>query len=156
MPIIEVQAAANKERSSVDRGSHQRCSMKKGVLRNFIKFTGKHLCQSLFFNKVAGLRLSTLLKKRLLHRCFPVNFGKFLRTLFLQNISGRLLLHRSIIHVEGSSQAKNIETKTNYVVLIDIEKGGRYGVFYTLWKRGDKRTDLESYAPAMSKASLQE
>ena len=30
-------------------------SHKKGVLRNFTKFTGKHLCQSLFFNKVAGL-----------------------------------------------------------------------------------------------------
>ena len=29
---------------------------KKGVLKNFAKFTGKHLCQSLFFNKVAGLR----------------------------------------------------------------------------------------------------
>ena len=27
---------------------------KNGVLRNFAKFTGKHLCQSLFFNKVAG------------------------------------------------------------------------------------------------------
>ena len=54
----------------------------KGVLRNFTKFTGKHLCQSLFFNKVAGLRLATLLKKRLWHRCFPVNFVKFLRTPF--------------------------------------------------------------------------
>ena len=30
---------------------------KIGVLRNFAKFTGKHLCESLFFNKVAGLRL---------------------------------------------------------------------------------------------------
>ena len=29
--------------------------MKKGVLGNFTKFTGKHLCQSLAFNKVAGL-----------------------------------------------------------------------------------------------------
>ena len=28
---------------------------RKGVLRNFAKFTGKHLCQSFFFNKVAGL-----------------------------------------------------------------------------------------------------
>ena len=27
---------------------------KKGVLKNFAKFTGKHLCQSLFFNKVVG------------------------------------------------------------------------------------------------------
>ena len=25
---------------------------KKGVPRNFAKFTGKHLCQSFFFNKV--------------------------------------------------------------------------------------------------------
>ena len=32
------------------------CSVKKGVLRNFTKFTGKHLCQGLFFNKAAGLR----------------------------------------------------------------------------------------------------
>ena len=38
------------------RSSHQRCSFKKDVLRNFVKFTGKHLCQSLFFNKVAGLQ----------------------------------------------------------------------------------------------------
>ena len=58
---------------------------KKGVLRNFAKFTGKHLCQSLFFNKVAGLRAATLLKKRLWHRFFPVNFAKFLRAPFLQN-----------------------------------------------------------------------
>ena len=28
----------------------------KIVLKNFAKFTGKHMCQSLFFNKVAGLR----------------------------------------------------------------------------------------------------
>ena len=35
---------------------------KKGVLRNYTKFTGKHMCQSLYFNKVAGLRPATLLK----------------------------------------------------------------------------------------------
>ena len=29
---------------------------KKVVLTNFLKFTGKLLCQSLVFNKVAGLR----------------------------------------------------------------------------------------------------
>ena len=32
--------------------------MKKGVLRNFAKFIGKYLCQSLFFfDKDAGLQL---------------------------------------------------------------------------------------------------
>ena len=34
---------------------------KKGVLRNYAKFTGKHLCQSLFFNKVAGLERTPLM-----------------------------------------------------------------------------------------------
>ena len=32
--------------------------MKKGVLRDFTEFTGKHLRQSLFYNKVAGLHFS--------------------------------------------------------------------------------------------------
>ena len=52
--------------------------MRKGVLRNFTKFTGKQLCQSLFFN-------------RDLEQLFPVNFVKFLRTTLLQNTSGQLL-----------------------------------------------------------------
>ena len=33
------------------------------------------------------------IKKRLWHRCFPVNFAKFLRTPFLQSTSGQLLLN---------------------------------------------------------------
>ena len=44
---------------------------KKGVPKKFANFTGKHLHQSLFFNKVA------VLKRRLWHRCFPVYFVKF-------------------------------------------------------------------------------
>ena len=38
------------------------------------------MCQDLFFNKVAGLRPGTLLKTRLWHKCFLVNFAKFIRT----------------------------------------------------------------------------
>ena len=64
------------------RRSHQRCSVRKEGLINFVKFTGKHLCQVLFYNKVAGLDPATLLKKRLWYRCFPMNFAKFLRTPF--------------------------------------------------------------------------
>ena len=84
---------------------------KKGVLDNFIKFTGKHLCQNLFLNKVAGLsyrnqsidlqrelidgflydRPATLFKKSLWHRCFPVSFAKFLRKPFLQITSGQII-----------------------------------------------------------------
>ena len=58
------------------RSSRPEVFCKKGVLRNFTKFTRKPLCQSLFFNKVTGLRSATLLNNRLWHRCFPVNFPK--------------------------------------------------------------------------------
>ena len=44
------------------------------------------------FNKVAGLRPATLLKKRLWYSCFPVNFAKFLRTPFLKEHLMWLLL----------------------------------------------------------------
>ena len=65
------------------------------VFKNFTKFTEKHLCQSLCYNKVVDLiRLywKTLLKKRLWHMYFPVNFARFLRTPFLQNTFGQLFL----------------------------------------------------------------
>ena len=75
--------------------SHRRCSIKIGVLRNLSKFAGKHLRQVSIFVKLQalGLRPAALLKKRPWHRCFPVNFEKFERTLFLQSTSGRLLLN---------------------------------------------------------------
>ena len=63
-----------------DRSSRPEVFCKKDVLRNCAKLTGKHLCQSLFFSK--SLRPAILLKKSLWHRCFPVNFAKFLRVPF--------------------------------------------------------------------------
>ena len=51
-----------------DRSSRPVVFCKKGVLK-------------------ALMRRATLLKKRLWHRCFPVNFLKFLRIPFLQNTS---------------------------------------------------------------------
>ena len=46
------------------RSSHWSCSVKKDVLKNFTKFTGKHPWQSFFFNKVAGV-VCNFIKKRL-------------------------------------------------------------------------------------------
>ena len=69
------------------RSSRPEVFCKKDVLRNFTKFTGKHLCQSLF-----------LLKKRLWYRCFPVNFAKFLRTPFFYRTPLVVAsVHRSVI-----------------------------------------------------------
>ena len=70
----------------------RRFSVGEGVLRYFVKFTGNTSARVSFFNKVADLRPAILLKKRLWHRRFPVNFAKFSKTPFLQNTSGQLLL----------------------------------------------------------------
>ena len=58
----------------------QRCSVKK-VFLEISQNSQENTCARVSF-------LITLLKKRLWHRCFPVNFAKFLRTPFLQNTSG--------------------------------------------------------------------
>ena len=87
------------------RGSRPEVFCKKVVLREFTKFTGKHLCQSLCLVKFA-----TLLKKRLWQRCFPVNFAKFLRTPFLPEHLRWLLLKLSQINLEFSGKIRKVVT----------------------------------------------
>ena len=52
----------------------------------------ENACARAFLNTVAGLRPATLLKERLWHRCFSVNFVKILRTPFLTQHVRWLLL----------------------------------------------------------------
>ena len=62
------------------RNSHRRCSLKKGFRKNGAKFTEKHQCQSLFFNKVAGPELSSFFSKAFWNtsnKCFEVSSGAF-------------------------------------------------------------------------------
>ena len=70
------------------RSSYRRCSRRKAVFRISANFTGNRLCQTLFFNKVAGLSRQ---------RCFQERFAKFLRSSFLQNTSKRLRLKVNIV-----------------------------------------------------------
>ena len=96
------------------RRSRPEVSVRKGVFRTFAKFAGKHLYQSLFFNKVTGLRPVTLLKKRLWHRCwsFPVNFVKFLRTPFTEHLRATLLLTNAFtIRMKQEKICRNYLTK---------------------------------------------
>ena len=62
------------------RSSRSQMFFKIDVLKNFVIFTGKHLCRSLFLIKLQTWR--PVIKKRLQHRCFPVSIAKILRTLF--------------------------------------------------------------------------
>ena len=71
------------------KNQRRRCFIIKVVLKISQNSPKKKQYQSFFFNKVAG---PTFLKKKIWHRCFPVNFPKFLRTPFLQKTSGQFLL----------------------------------------------------------------
>ena len=62
--------------STIFRGSHQRCFIKKAILKHSVIFTEKHLCRGLFFDKVAGHQACNFIKKRLQHRCYLVNIRK--------------------------------------------------------------------------------
>ena len=57
----------------------------KGVSQVFCKIHRKTSLPESLFNKVAGVRLATLLEKTLWHRSFPTNFTKYLRTFYLKN-----------------------------------------------------------------------
>ena len=96
------------------RSSHQRCSVRKVVLRDFTKSTGEHQCQ----------RPATLLKMRLWHRCFSVNFTKLLKTHFFAE---RLWETASICITEGSN---NITVNNNQSTPTEgrIKQGDQEGV----------------------------
>ena len=62
---------------------------KKGVLKNFTKFTEKHLCQSLLFNKVAGLRRLMFYPRAAMIWCFYLQLYRFIKksSISLSNIT---------------------------------------------------------------------
>ena len=60
------------------RSSHQRGSIKKDVLKNFVKFTGKRLCHGLFLNKVCNF-----IKKETLGQVFSCEFCEIFKNTFL-------------------------------------------------------------------------
>ena len=77
-----------------------------------------------FFNKVAGQTCNFIKKetKRLWHRCFPVNFVKFLKTPFLQNTPGRLFLTET----EHLHDSKREAMAVNLVLASIISHYGNY------------------------------
>ena len=93
---------------------HRSCRLevfcRKGIVRNFAKFTGKHLHQILFLKKVADVRPATLLK-RLWYRCFPVNFKKFLRTSFF---------YRTLVPASGTRRAAQSKHSTFRSVYLSL------------------------------------
>ena len=110
------------------RSSHHSCSMKKCVKRDFPKFIGKHLCQSLFLKKTE----------------------KFLRTPFLQNNSRRLPLQRN--HLLDTKQIKMPfidPRKINSFIktyLLECEKNNEYENYEIIQQGALPDTPIADYS----------
>ena len=77
----------NMEIFTSKKQSHQRCSIRKAVLRNFAKIHRKHLPES-FFNKVAGLRpqACNFIKKETLTQVFSCGFCEISKVVFFLRV----------------------------------------------------------------------
>ena len=64
------------------RSSRPAVFYKKGGIKNFANFTGKHLCQSLFFNKLQAEAACNFIKKENLTQMFPCEFCEISMKIF--------------------------------------------------------------------------
>ena len=112
-------------------------------LKNLARFTRKYLCQSLFFNKFASLRLW--------HRCFLASFAKFLTTpIFIEQLWW--LLQRMVNHLlfRGNIHLKWV-WKINfpfYLISFSVKlyfKRTFYSIMQTLLMVGSKHTAWKVY-----------
>ena len=85
--MIKVTRATKKKGTKKNRSSHRRCSIKKLFLK-ISQNSQENTCARVSFLNKSQVAPATILKKEALAQ----NFAKFLRTPFLQNISGTLLL----------------------------------------------------------------
>ena len=119
--------------SSNNRCSHLTCSVKISIIRNFAKFTGKHLCQTLIFNKATAWP-ATLLKKRLWYRCFPVSFTKSKNTFFYRIPPDDCFWNKLTSISRGiclSFKSRHLELFCKIIIQLFST-----GIFLGLWSRG--------------------
>ena len=96
---------------------------KKRCSERFRKFHRKTPVLVSLFNKVADVQACNFNKKRLQHRCFPVKFVEFLRTLTLKNICERLLLAAKYIlqsYTEMQPRYLNLTTQYKNNLFLDV------------------------------------
>ena len=75
------------------RISHQKCFIKEAVLKNLAISTG-NTCAGVS----SGLKGCNFIKKKLQHRCFPMNIEKLLMLPNSNDICDRMLLTVSMVH----------------------------------------------------------
>ena len=107
---------------TIRRSSHWRCSIKKGVPRNFAKFTRKHLCQSLF----------NVFKKETLIQVFSCEFREiFKNTFFTKHLQATAVglvkpcLNSELYFISKTSCTALLETTVSYKPLPSLSQENR-------------------------------
>ena len=122
---------------------------KKDVLRNFAKFTCTRVS---FLMKLQAWALKTLLKKRLWHRCFPVNFAKFLRTRFFTEHLWWLLL----CFTQFSTRirwSRSLATSNLFLMCNQLSSAHSISRFYTETNISNRRSLFTNYSSVSIKSA---
>ena len=122
--LSKVKSSSNKisAKSYWYRSSRPEVFCKKKMFLKISQNPQENACARSRFNKVAGLRSATLLKERLWHRCFLVNFTKFLETpFFIEYLWWLLLAGTQTLIVNSSSLASLIITSWN-IQCLEVKK----------------------------------
>ena len=96
------------------RNSHRECFLKRGVLKTFAQFTGKHLYQSPFFSKVADLTLflqST--SRRLTLKCFT-SVNKSLKLFAVEDVAQNQKYHYT------NTKDRNMDGLKNWCFIVTL------------------------------------
>ena len=99
-----------------------------GVLRNFAKFTGKHPCQSLFFNKVAGL--GNFIKKETLAQGFSCEFCEISKNTFFTEHLWATAFVFSVSKLYFSVYYKAFQSAHEFQFFFFLGGGGIIFLFY--------------------------
>ena len=106
---------------SICRSSHWRCSVKKGVLKNFESFTGKHLRWSLFLTKLQASSLQDIQKETPTQEfsskhLFWIHFEEHLQTttsVFSQEVE-QDLMKQSFLVKKRKDQIQSLKQNLTY------------------------------------------
>ena len=117
----------------------RRCSSKWMFLK-FLQNSQENTCEGSFFNKVTDLKVCNFIKKRLQHRCFPVNILEFSRSTFFieylwslvaASVSCSLFLTQKLWLSWWYSQSSAIISQVHWSFLLRQQL--RYRCCYELW-----------------------
>ena len=119
---------------------------KKSVLKSLVKFRGKHLCRSLFLNKVSGFGPATLLKKNFDTVVSLWILPDISEHLFLQNISVVACKNKRVWWYNSYSSKYGASNKI-IVGIISMTKITKSLIQTSFWGWGRRRLSKKQWKP---------